>query len=102
MRDDRLGLLLEVVGRQGVVLGAHERLEEPPRPAGREAERAASVSESGSPGRRAGGRLTHRAIEGAATHRATNGAATSAAAGSAASDERSGDGREPTPPAIRR
>ena len=38
MRDDRLGVVLEVVGRQAVVLGADEGLEEPPGPAGGQAE----------------------------------------------------------------
>ena len=39
MGDDRLRVVLEVVGRQAVVVGTDERLEEQPGAAGDEAER---------------------------------------------------------------
>ena len=76
------GIVLEVVGRQPVVLGPDEGLEEPPGPAGGQAERRRCRRPTAAPRPiSAGGRLTHRATSGDSSHRTMNGAAIQAALG---------------------
>ena len=69
MRDDRLRILLEVVGRQDVVLRPDEGLEEAPGAArDRAQEPARPRRRAARRRRRRGGRLTQRATSGESTH----------------------------------
>ena len=81
VRDDRLRILLEVVGRERVVLGADERLEEAPGPPGGEAEQRCLGGASGTTRAARGGRLMRRATRGDSIQSATKGAASSQLSG---------------------
>ena len=83
MGDQRLRVVLEVVGRQPVFVAADERLEEPPGATGDEAKRVRRrcSDELDRLRRSPPGRLICRAIHGAASQSTTNGAAIHAASG---------------------
>ena len=102
MGDDRLGSSWKLSGGSAWSSGPTNGLEEPPGPAGDQAEGAdVGGRELLRPADSAGGWLTHRATTGDSSHSTTNGAAIQAALGF--EDERRAPRRQPrspTPPAI--
>jgi hypothetical protein len=75
MRDTRGRLLLEVVGRQRVVLGDRRGSRRRPTSGGARSRRKSACCASSRAGRRVRGRLIHHAIAGDASQRRRIGAA---------------------------